>query len=128
MSLLDDFLRNAELAGFAVHRGETPAIEGAGVSRAIYGLADTGSVVLAASPEEPRASSLLPDVHITLVAEGRILPGLEELFDAVGSDLPSALAIVTGPSRSADIEQTLAVGVHGPREVHVVLTRSEDAG
>ena len=50
-----------------------------------------------------------------------ILPGLDELFAALGDDLPSALAIVTGPSRSADIEQKLAVGVHGPREVHVVL-------
>ena len=47
--------------------------------------------------------------------------GLEELFAAVGDDLPSSLAIVTGPSRSADIEQKLTVGVHGPGEVHVVI-------
>jgi L-lactate dehydrogenase complex protein LldG len=78
-------------------------------------------VVLAASPEEPRARSLLPFVHVSLLREDRILPGLEELFEAVGGDLPSALAIVTGPSRSADIEQMLVVGVHGPGEVHVVL-------
>ena len=128
MTLIEDFLRNAELAGFTVHRGEPPVIEGAGVSRALYGLADTGSVVLAASPEEPRANSLLPDVHVTLLAEDRILPGLDELFAAVVADLPSALAIVTGPSRSADIEQTLAVGVHGPGEVHVVLTAPVSAG
>jgi L-lactate utilization protein LutC len=121
MSLADDFARNAKQAGFTVHRGEAPVIEGAGVSRAVYGLAGTGSVVLAASPEEPRAASLLPDVHVTLLAEDRVLPGLEELFEALGGELPSALAIVTGPSRSADIEQTLAVGVHGPGEVHVVL-------
>jgi L-lactate utilization protein LutC len=121
MSRVEEFARNAETAGFVVHRVEVPQIEGAGVSRAVYALADTGSVVLAASPEEPRAASLLPDVHITLVAEGVILPGLEELFAAVGNDLPSALAIVTGPSRSADIEQKLTVGVHGPGEVHVVL-------
>jgi L-lactate dehydrogenase complex protein LldG len=120
--LVDDFVRNAEMAGFHVHRGEPPAIEGAGVSRAVYGLAETGSVVLAASPDEPRANSLLPPVHVTLLAEDRILPGLPELFEALGSDLPSALAIITGPSRSADIEQTLVVGVHGPGEVHVVLT------
>jgi len=122
MSLVDKFAENAEAAGFVVHRGHAPEIEGAGVSTALYGLADTGSVVLAASPEEPRANSLLPEVHISLLAEDRILPGLDELFEAVGGDLPSALAIVTGPSRSADIEQKLVVGVHGPGEVHVVLT------
>jgi L-lactate dehydrogenase complex protein LldG len=121
MSLVDKFAENAEAAGFVVHRGLAPEIEGAGVSMALYGLADTGSVVLAASPEEPRANSLLPAVHVSLLAEDRILPGLDELFEAVGGDLPSALAIVTGPSRSADIEQKLVVGVHGPGEVHVVL-------
>jgi L-lactate dehydrogenase complex protein LldG len=121
MSLVDDFAVNAEVSGFVVHRGEAPSIEGAGVSRAVYALVDTGSVVLAASPEEPRAASLLPNVHVTLVPEDVILAGLEELFAAVGDDLPSSLAIVTGPSRSADIEQKLTVGVHGPGEVHVVI-------
>jgi L-lactate utilization protein LutC len=126
--VIDDFVRNAEASGFHVHRGEAPQIEGAGVSEALYGLVDTGSVVLAASPEEPRASSLLPDVHVSLLREDRILPGLAELFEALGGDLPSALAIVTGPSRSGDIEQTLVVGVHGPGEVHVVLTGGEYSG
>jgi L-lactate dehydrogenase complex protein LldG len=121
MTLVEDFIANAEGAGFTVHHGEGPSIEGAGMSRALYGLADTGSVVLAASPDEPRANSLLPDAHVTLLSEDRILAGLDELFSALGRDLPSALAIVTGPSRSADIEQKLVVGVHGPGEVHVVL-------
>jgi L-lactate dehydrogenase complex protein LldG len=119
--LVELFAANAAAAGFHVHRGEAPELDGAEVSQASYGLADTGSVVLASSPEEPRARSLLPAVHVSLLREVRILPGLAELFDAVGGDLPSALAIVTGPSRSADIEQQLVVGVHGPGEVHVVL-------
>jgi L-lactate dehydrogenase complex protein LldG len=123
--MIDEFVRNAEAAGFHVHRGQAPEIEGAGVSRAVYGLADTGSVVLAASSEEPRAASLLPEVHVSLLAEDRILSGLEALFEALGEELPSALAVVTGPSRSADIEQKLAVGVHGPGEVHVVLEPAE---
>ncbi|HZR91697.1 MAG TPA: LUD domain-containing protein [Gaiellaceae bacterium] len=121
MSLVDEFARNAEAAGFHVHRGAAPELPEAGVSEALYGLADTGSVVLAASPQEPRSRSLLPAAHVSLLREERILPGLAELFEAIGADLPSALAIVTGPSRSGDIEQTLAVGVHGPGEVHVVL-------
>ena len=121
MSLADEFAANAAAVGCHVHRGVAPTIEGAGVSTALYGLADTGSVVLAASADEPRARSLLPAIHVTLLREDRILPGLDELFAALGEDLPSALAIVTGPSRSADIEQKLVVGVHGPGEVHVVL-------
>lgn len=119
--LVERFAENAAAVGFTVHRGSAPAIEGAGVSKAIYGLADTGSVVLAASPEEPRARSLLPAVHVSLLREDRILGTLADLFEALGGELPSALAIVTGPSRSADIEQRLVVGVHGPGEVHVVL-------
>jgi L-lactate dehydrogenase complex protein LldG len=126
--LLEQFIRNAEGAGFLVHRGTQPDLPDAGVSHALYGLANTGSVVLAASPQEPRGRSLLPFVHVSLLREDRILPGLEELFDAVGSSLPSALAIVTGPSRSADIEQTLVVGVHGPGQVHVVLLAGDRAG
>jgi L-lactate dehydrogenase complex protein LldG len=124
--MIDEFVRNAEAAGFHVHRGQAPELPGAGVSQALYGLADTGSVVLAASPEEPRANSLLPAVHVSLLAEDRIVPDLAALFRALGNDLPSALAIVTGPSRSGDIEQTLVVGVHGPGEVHVVLTRAAE--
>jgi L-lactate dehydrogenase complex protein LldG len=120
MSLVDDFVRNAEAAGYTVHRGTVPELEGAGVSEASYGLADTGSLVFLSS-HEARGASLLPAVHVARLREETILPGLAELFAAIGSSLPSGVAIVTGPSRSADIEQVLAVGVHGPGEVHVVL-------
>src|SRR5439155_1673645 len=112
--------QRAREAGFTVHRGEVPALEGAEISYAAYGLADTGSVVLLSS-DEPRARSLLPYVHVSVLREDRILPGLAALFEALGTDLPSSVAIVTGPSRSGDIEQQLTVGVHGPGEVHVVL-------
>jgi L-lactate dehydrogenase complex protein LldG len=121
LTLADEFARNAERAGFVVHRGEAPEVDRAETSRAAYGLADTGSVVLLASPEEPRARHLRPERHVSLLPESRIVPGLAELFAALGADLPSALVIVTGPSRSGDIEQRLVVGVHGPREVHVVM-------
>ena len=119
--LVERFAVRAAEAGFHVHRGAAPPRAGAETSEAAFGLADTGSVVLVSSPAEPRARSLLPDVHVSLLREDRILPGLDELFAALGGDLPSSLAIVTGPSRSADIEQRLAVGVHGPGEVHVVI-------
>jgi L-lactate dehydrogenase complex protein LldG len=118
VGLLDENLRRN---GFRIHYRVVPEIPGATVSEAIYALADPGSVVLAASPEEPRARSLLPEIHLTIVSEDRVLPGLAELFARVESALPSSLAIISGPSRSADIEQVLALGVHGPREEHVVI-------
>jgi L-lactate dehydrogenase complex protein LldG len=128
-ALVDDFAVAAAASGAHVHRDVDPAeiVAGrsedeAGVSRAAFGLADTGSVVLAAGPEEPRARSLLPPVHVTILEAERILPGLADLFRELGAELPSALAIVTGPSRTADIEQKLVIGVHGPGEVHIVIT------
>ena len=118
--MIEAFAERAAQAGFTVHRGEIPELEGAEVSHAAYALADTGSVVLLSS-DEPRSRSLLPWTHVTVVRENTIVSGLEELFERLGPDLPSSVAIVTGPSRSADIEQKLAVGVHGPGEVHVVI-------
>jgi L-lactate dehydrogenase complex protein LldG len=118
--VIELFAERAARAGFTVHRGEIPQLESAEISYAAYGLADTGSVVLLSS-DEPRSRSLLPWRHVTVVRAESIVGGLEELFEALGTDLPSSVAIVTGPSRSADIEQKLAVGVHGPGEVHVVI-------
>jgi L-lactate utilization protein LutC len=120
-SLVEAFAANAAAAGFHVHRGRAPDLPDAGVSEAAWGIAESGSVVLLSSREEPRARSLLPPTHVSLLRVDRILPGLAELFVALGADLPSSVAIVTGPSRSADVEQKLVVGVHGPGEVHVVL-------
>jgi L-lactate dehydrogenase complex protein LldG len=118
VGLLDENLRRN---GFRIHYRVVPEIPGATVSEALYALADPGSVVLAASPEEPRTKSLLPEIHLTIVSEDRVLSGLDELFAKVGQALPSSLAIISGPSRSADIEQILVLGVHGPREEHVVI-------
>lgn len=123
--LVDEFVRNAEVAGFHVHKEPFTPPPYAGVSRAAYALASTGSVVLAASPEERRSASVLPEVHVSIVNAATILPDLASLFATLGYDLPSALAIVTGPSASADIGQRHLVGVHGPREVHIVLNGLE---
>lgn len=130
--LSERFMTAAEGSGAVVHRNVDPEALVAGrepgdvgISHAAYGLADTGSVVLRSGPTQSRRESLLPAVHVCVVPVERLLPGLPELFAEVGVDLPSELAIVTGPSRSADIEQNLTIGVHGPGEVHVVLVDRE---
>lgn len=91
-----------------------------GVTGVDYGLAESGSLVLRAGPERPRSASLLPPVHVAVLREDRVLVDLFDLLERLG-DVPSALTLITGPSRSADIEMSLAVGVHGPGSVHVVL-------
>ncbi len=99
------------------------AIAGVGITSADYALADTGTLVMLSSPAEARLVSLLPPVHIALVPAARLLSGLDELFTILPhpSAQTSSMVLITGPSRTADIEQILVRGVHGPGEIHVVL-------
>lgn len=94
-----------------------------GITSADYALADTGSLVLFSSPEEARMISLLPPAHIAVVPRERILTGLDELFarEPLPAERSSSMVLITGPSRTADIEQILVRGVHGPGELHVVV-------
>ncbi len=94
-----------------------------GLTSADYALADTGSLVMLASPSEARLISLLPPVHVAVVPRERLLTGLDELLTVVPNPagITSSMVLITGSSRTADIEQILIQGVHGPRMVHVVL-------
>ncbi len=94
-----------------------------GITSADYALADTGSIVLLSSREEARLVSLLPPCHIALIPQSRILANLDELFTLVPlpSQRSSSMVLITGPSRTADIEQILVRGVHGPGKVHAVI-------
>jgi L-lactate dehydrogenase complex protein LldG len=96
----------------------------AGLTAVDYGVAETGTLVLLARPAEGRAVSLVPPVHLAVLRARDIVFELGELFEKVGArhgELPSALTFVTGPSSTADIELVHTVGVHGPRELHLVL-------
>ena len=97
-----------------------------GITGVDYAIAETGTCVLIPSAEVSRVVSLLPPVHIAIVNRGQVLPSLDELFtlrrrDFLDGKLGSYMNLITGPSRSADIEYTLVTGVHGPGEVHMVL-------
>jgi len=93
-----------------------------GITGADYALADTGTLVMLSSPQEARMISLLPPAHIAVVRGERILSGLDELFSILPNpaDVASSMVLITGPSRTADIEQMLVRGVHGPGEITVV--------
>ncbi len=94
-----------------------------GITSADYALSDTGSLVMLANPEDARLISLLPPVHIAVVPAERLLSGLDELYTLLPkpADRTSSMVFITGPSRTADIEQLLVRGVHGPGEIHVVV-------
>ena len=94
-----------------------------GVTSADYCLADTGTLVMLSSREEARLISLLPPIHLAIVSRERILTGLDELLSTVPlpAEQSSSMVLITGPSRTADIEQILVRGVHGPGEIHVVI-------
>ena len=94
----------------------------AGLTSADAGLAGTGTLVLASGPGRPRLACLLPPVHLAILPVGRLAPGLTH-FLAKGdvARTPASVVLVSGPSRTGDIELTLTQGMHGPREVHVVL-------
>jgi L-lactate dehydrogenase complex protein LldG len=108
-------------------RGDSPrdqqAAAGIGVTGCDAALADTGSLVLLTGAGRPRAASLLPPTHLAIVRLNDLRDGAEEYFRDRGDAIASAAncTFVTGPSRTADIELTLTVGVHGPGRVIVVV-------
>lgn len=94
------------------------------ITGADYLIAETGSIVYLSRPLEPRSASLLPPVHVVVANENQLLPDLFDLFDRlppIPAALPGCVSIITGPSKTGDIELKLVTGVHGPGELHVLL-------
>lgn len=121
---------HALLAGLPWPAGMAPQTRPAGaddlvaVTAPFAGVAETGSVALLSGPETPMTLNFLSDHLICVLPVGRIVPHLEDLWALLrteGRPLPRALTLVTGPSRTADVEQTIQMGAHGPRSLHVVL-------
>jgi L-lactate dehydrogenase complex protein LldG len=99
-----------------------------GITGAFCAIAETGTVMLVSGPETPAALSLLPETHIAVVAASRIVKGMEEGWALLRAELgamPRAVNFVSGPSRTADIEQTINLGAHGPYRVHVLIVAGQ---
>ena len=99
------------------------AFEGAGITGTEGGIALTGTLILRPGPAEPRTLSLVPPIHIALLDCKTLHDTMAEARKAQGweADMPTNLLFVSGPSKTADIEQILAYGVHGPKRLLVVL-------
>ncbi|MEW5424650.1 lactate utilization protein C [Amorphus sp. 3PC139-8] len=104
-----------------------PAEDGdqVGIAYALAGIAETGTSMLVSGPHAPTTIAFLPEVSIILVDAATIAGDLESAFDLVrergDGTLPRTVNLITGPSRSADIEQTLLLGAHGPRALHLIV-------
>jgi len=91
------------------------------------GIAETGTLMLPSGPERPTSNNLLPDNALVLLFARDICASYEDAFDRLrlSGAMPRNVMLVTGPSRSADIEQTLELGAHGPRRLHVLIIDGE---
>ncbi|HVF24384.1 MAG TPA: LUD domain-containing protein, partial [Anaerolineales bacterium] len=115
-NLLDQAI--LQKAGITVSHTPDPAIR-VGVTKAICGLADTGSILEADGEGRSLHASLLPEIHIALLRESEILPSLDQGVHLMRGS--KSAVFITGPSRTGDIEMSQTIGVHGPGEVHVFL-------
>jgi L-lactate utilization protein LutC len=101
------------------------------VVEADYAIAATGTVVVVATPQRPGSLTLLPPVNVLLVNAARVLPDMAAVVSALGpaTIMEHRVAFITGPSRTADIEKMIVLGVHGPKELHAAVVWSgEDSG
>jgi L-lactate dehydrogenase complex protein LldG len=111
-----------------IREGRAEASDAVSVQHGYAAIAETGTLMLPSAPERPTTLNLLADTEIVVLRASRLVGAYEEAWDLLRAEregMPRNVMLVTGPSRSADIEQTLELGAHGPRGLHVVLI--EDA-
>lgn len=111
---------------------ESQGADPVGITGCYCALAETGTIVLLSGPQTPASTHLLPETHIALVCASRIVAGMEDAFALLRAErggpaqmMPRALNMVSGPSRTADIEQTVVLGAHGPYRVHLIVATEE---
>ncbi|MEO1767399.1 LutC/YkgG family protein [Thiobacter aerophilum] len=95
-----------------------------GLTGAFAGIAETGTLMLISGETTPATTSLLPETHIAVLASSRLVDTLEDAFALLRREAarwPRAVNLISGPSRTADIEQTVTLGAHGPYRVHIIL-------
>ncbi len=108
----------------SIREGRAQATDAVSVQHAFAAIAETGTLMLPSAPVRPTTLNLLADTEIVLLRTSRLVGAYEEAWDLLRAELggmPRTVMLVTGPSRSADIEQSLELGAHGPRRLHVVL-------
>lgn len=111
-------------AGIPIEAREARDTDLVGITGAFCAIAETGTLMTLSGRETPAAVSLLPETHIAVVKKSRIVRGMEEAWQLMRTEtgaLPRAVNFISGPSRTADIEQTVTLGAHGPYRVHIIV-------
>jgi L-lactate dehydrogenase complex protein LldG len=111
----------------SITKGASQGDDEVSVTAAYAGIAETGTLLLHSGPASPTTLNFLPDNHIVVLRASQIVGAYEDAWDrlrAAGA-LPRTVNMITGPSRTGDIEQTIMLGAHGPRRLHIVLVEDE---
>lgn len=116
----------------AVESGRAEGEDLVSLSSCFAAVAETGTLVLASGPASPTSLNFLPDTHIVVLRADQVVGPYEDLIErlraAYGSgEMPRTVNFITGPSRTADIEQTIQLGAHGPRRLHILLVGAAGA-
>jgi len=111
-------------AGLAIEARPTTGSDRLGITGTYCAIAETGTMVILTGADAPTATALLPDTHVAIVSAARIVDGMEDAFALIRRErgqLPRAVNLISGPSRTGDIEQTIVLGAHGPFRVHILV-------
>ena len=111
----------------SIRRDRAREGDAVGVTVAFAGVAETGTLLLLSSANQPATLHLMPDTHVVIMPAIRVVAAYEDAWDLVRQQglLPRTATFVTGPSRTGDIEQRMQLGAHGPRRLHIILVAAE---
>ena len=108
----------------SVRRGRPEDADQVGVTGALCGVAETGTLMMASGPDHPTTLNFMPETHVVVLRAEQVVGAYEEGFNilrARGATLPRTVNLITGPSRTGDIEQKIELGAHGPRRLHIIV-------
>jgi L-lactate dehydrogenase complex protein LldG len=111
-------------AGLIVEARPTVGDDRLGITGVFCAIAETGTLVVLSGADTPTATTLLPDTHVAILSADRIVDTMEDAFALIRKEvgsMPRAINLISGPSRTGDIEQTIVLGAHGPFRVHILV-------
>jgi len=121
---MSDIAKGLGLKGADAKPGNINVSSKLGVSYADFGIAETGTLVFCSAPEAPPSLNFVPEFSIAVLKAKDLVETSEDVWAKLGDTLPRTLNMISGPSKTGDIEQTLFLGAHGPRELHVIIVKN----